>query len=121
MREILQTRSSAARVAGRQKRTKSEQLSIDQLALFAAEWEAQHPETEAAADGKDTATDKNDTGSGKTAAKKTGGRQPLAAHLKRTRIVHDLADTEKHCPVCAQDLRPNGEKPVNAMHSSRPH
>ena len=98
LRELLDAKS------GR----KSEQLSIDQLALFAAEWEAQHPETEAAADGKDTATDKNDTGSGKTAAKRTGGRQPLAAHLKRTRIVHDLADTEKHCPVCAQDLRPIG-------------
>ena len=102
LRELLDAKS------GR----RSEQLSIGQLTLFAAEWEAQHPEVEAAADGKDTATDKNDdgTGSGKTPAKKTGGRQPLAAHLKRTRIVHDLADADKHCPVCAQDLRPIGEE-----------
>ena len=91
---------------------KSEQLSIDQLALFAAEWQAQHPE--AAADGKDAAPDKNDdndgAGSGQTTTKKTGGRQPLARHLKRERIVHDLADADKHCSVCAQDLRPIGEE-----------
>jgi transposase len=39
-----------------------------------------------------------------------GGRQPLPRHLKRERIVHDLADCEKHCAVCRQDLRPIGEQ-----------
>src|SRR5215470_15564813 len=34
----------------------------------------------------------------------------LSPHLKRERIVHDLKDAEKHCAVCAQDLRPIGEE-----------
>ena len=37
---------------------------------------------------------------------KRGGRQPLARHLKRERIVHDLAEAEKHCEMAAaRDLR----------------
>ena len=40
----------------------------------------------------------------------SGGRQPLPRHLKRERIVHDLADAEKHCAGCQQDLRPIGEE-----------
>ena len=32
------------------------------------------------------------------------------AHLKRERIVHDLDEAEKHCAVCAQDLREFGEE-----------
>ena len=92
---------------------KSEQLSVDQLALFAAAWQAQHPETEAVAAEANAVTEKdkdNDDGAGQAAGRKTGGRQPLARHLKRERIVHDLKDSEKHCPVCAQDLRPIGEE-----------
>ena len=50
-------------------------------------------------------------GAGEAAPKKkNGGRQPLAKHLKRERIVHDLADAEKHCEACPQDLRPIGEE-----------
>jgi transposase len=30
--------------------------------------------------------------------------------LKRERIVHDLAEQEKHCPECHQDLRHMGEE-----------
>src|SRR5437763_8592405 len=90
---------------------KSEQLSADQLALFAGAWEAQQSEAEAAAKPDDS--DDNDTapGGGEPASKKrTGGRQPLPRHLKRERIVHDLADAEKHCAACQQDLRPIGEE-----------
>jgi transposase len=90
---------------------KSEQLSADQLALFAAAWEAQQSEAEAAA--KPDGSDDSDTapGAGEPASKKrTGGRQPLPRHLKRERIVHDLADAEKHCAACQQDLRPIGEE-----------
>ena len=36
---------------------------------------------------------------------KRGGRQPLARHLMRERIVHDLAEAEKHCAGCGKDLR----------------
>ncbi len=39
-----------------------------------------------------------------------GGRQPLPRHLKRERIVHDLAEQEKHCSACQQDLWPIGEE-----------
>src|SRR6266851_8487723 len=50
-------------------------------------------------------------GTGESAPKKrTGGRQPLPRHLKRERIVHDLAEKEKHCSACQQDLRPIGEE-----------
>ena len=91
---------------------KSEQLSADQLALFAA-WEAR----QAAEESKPTEGPKdpdNDTKpeAGQEAApkKNNGGRKPLAQHLKRERIVHDLTDSEKHCEACAQDLRPIGEE-----------
>ena len=95
---------------------KSEQLPVDQLALFAVALQALHPEAEAAATDSNETTDKDgDSGAGgnttgEAIAKKTGGRQPLARHLKRERIVHDLAEAEKHCSVCAQDLRPIGEE-----------
>jgi transposase len=38
------------------------------------------------------------------------GRRALPGHLKRERIVHDLAESEKHCAVCEQDLREFGEE-----------
>ena len=38
------------------------------------------------------------------------GRRTLPAHLKRERIEHDLAEEEKHCACCSQDLRPIGEE-----------
>jgi len=90
---------------------KSEQLSTDQLALFEAAWQARQ------ADAEPTEPDSSDDdpnatpGAGVSAAKKrTGGRQPLPRHLKRERIVHDLAEKEKHCSACQQDLRPIGEE-----------
>src|SRR3954462_14554078 len=88
---------------------KSEQLSADQLALFAAVWQARQAETEAAA-GPDDSDDDDTAGGGSAPKKRAGGRQPLPRHLKRERIVHDLADAEKHCAACQQDLRPIGEE-----------
>jgi transposase len=102
LRELLDARRSR----------KSEQLCADQLALFAAAWQARQAEAEAleapsSSDDDDPAT----PGAGGAAPqKKTGGRHPLAQHLKRERIVHDLADAEKHCTACQQDLRPIGEE-----------
>src|SRR5262249_15621076 len=40
-----------------------------------------------------------------TQPKKRGGRQPLARNVVRERIVHDLAEAEKHCQGCGQDMR----------------
>ena len=89
---------------------KSEQLSADQLALFAAAWKAREAEDEAAAKADDSDGDDNIAGGGAAPKKRTGGRQPLPRHLKRERILHDLAEEEKHCPTCRQDLRPIGEE-----------
>jgi transposase len=85
---------------------KSEQLSPDQLALFAAE---------AALAGEEEADDDEDTlpppASGRASAqKKAHGRRPLSPHLKRQRLEHDLAEPEKHCAECAEDLRLIGEE-----------
>jgi transposase len=91
---------------------KSEQLSTDQLALFATLWQARQAEAETSAkpEGSDDDDPNAAPGGGESAPKKrTGGRQPLPRHLKRERIVHDLAE-EKHCAVCRQDLRPIGEE-----------
>jgi transposase len=91
---------------------KSEQLSADQLALFAAAWQARQAEVESPKpDGSDDDDSNANPGAGGPAPKKrTGGRQPLPRHLKRERIVHDLAEEEKHCSACRQDLRPIGEE-----------
>src|SRR6516164_9256920 len=87
---------------------KSEQLSADQLALFAAAWQARQAEAPAAPDRSDD--DEPPSASGPAANTRPGGRQALPRHLKRERIVHDLADSEKHCAACDQDLRPIGEE-----------
>jgi transposase len=91
---------------------KSEQLSVDQLALFAAAWQARQAEADAPeASGSSDDDDAAAPGAGDAAPKKrTGGRQPLPRHLKRERIVHDLAEEEKHCAACRHDLRPIGEE-----------
>jgi transposase len=91
---------------------KSEQLSSDQLALFAAAWQSRQAEAEPTKpDGSDGDDPNANSGADESASKKrTGGRQPLPRHLKRERIVHDLAEEEKHCSTCQQDLRPIGEE-----------
>jgi transposase len=104
LRELLEARRNR----------KSEQLSADQLALFAAVWEARQ-QTETTKPEEDPKDQDNDPkpesdSSPKKKQKNGGGRQPLSPHLKRERIVHDLTDADKHCAVCAQDLRPIGEE-----------
>jgi transposase len=91
---------------------KSEQLSADQLALFAALWEARQKERQDAAH-DDDADENSASGAGSAVPgpKKTGGgRQALPRHLKRERMVRDLAEGEKRCVRCAQDLRLIGEE-----------
>jgi transposase len=91
-----------------QRNRKSEQLSKEQLALFEAAWQARSADAEAAA-GEDDDDFDRDAGAGakptETQNQKRGGRQALAPHLKRERIVHDLAEAEKHCAGCGKDLR----------------
>ncbi len=94
----------------------SERLSPEQLALFEAMWQARQAGD--AADQDQTPDDEQDPptppaagGSDEAAAQKKnrGGRRPLAKHLERQRIVHDLAEADKHCAGCGETLRPIGE------------
>lgn len=90
---------------------KSEQLSTDQLALFAVAWQVRQAEAEAEASAKsDDSDDGTPAAAGSGSKKRGGGRQPLPRHLKRERIIHDLAEAEKHCEACHQDLREIGEE-----------
>ena len=94
---------------------RSEQITAEQLELFEAELKAQGINVEDLSKDKD-AGNKSDGNKpddkdspGKTEAGPRG-RRVLPAHLKRERIVHDLTEEEKHCAVCAQDLRAFGEE-----------
>jgi transposase len=94
--------------------TRSEQLSPDQLRLFAHQIgielavakpaEATEQKDEEEKDGDDPPV------AGGDAAGKKRGRQALPGHLKRERLVHDLSDQDKHCAECDQDLRHIGEE-----------
>ena len=92
---------------------RSEQISEEQLALFEAELKAQGVDVEELSKGKESGNDPDDkdppTSQGNTEANPRG-RRALPAHLKRERIVHDLDEAEKHCAVCAQDLKEFGEE-----------
>jgi transposase len=93
--------------------TRSEQLSADQLRLFAQEVgasELAQPEavTETPEDDDDLPP-----GSGRGDSQEQShprGRRALPPHLKRERIEHDLREEEKHCVCCSQELRPIGEE-----------
>lgn len=90
--------------------TRSEQLSADQLRLFAQELGADvpvSPEPSKEDDSNDDPPSEGAAGDGKS---KPRGRSRLASHLKRERIVHDLVECEKHCATCDQDLRHIGEE-----------
>jgi transposase len=84
-----------------QRTRKSEQLSKEQLALFEELWKASDPEQEDSEPAVEEEQDKPEQGP----TKKRSGRQPLAKHLVRERIIHDLAASEKHCSGCGKDLR----------------
>ena len=87
--------------------TRSEQLSVDQLRLFAQELKAPEAATEAEKD------DDLSSGTGAGGGAETSrprGRRTLPPHLKRERIEHDLTEEEKHCASCCEDLRHIGEE-----------
>jgi transposase len=89
---------------------KSEQLSREQLALFAAEAGIALPEVEEPNSDSDTEPPANAGGTGSQGPGRPRGRKSLPKHLKRERIEHDLAESEKHCTGCGQDLRRIGEE-----------
>lgn len=90
---------------------KSEQLSADQLALFAELLQARQAQAESPVQEDDSDDDAAGGATGDAGAKKRGGgRQALPKNLQRERIVHDLAEEDKHCATCQKDLRPIGEE-----------
>jgi transposase len=86
---------------------RSEQLSREQLALFATELGITLPETEDSADDHDQDPP---AGAAPSDSSTSRGRKPLLRHLKRERIEHDLPEQEKRCADCNQDLRKIGEE-----------
>jgi len=87
---------------------KSEQLSKDQLALFEELWKADYPDEEPPAAAKEeVAGEEQPPEKGPI---KRSGRQPLARHLVRERVIHDLTEAEKHCNCCGKDLHVVGEE-----------
>jgi transposase len=85
--------------------TRSEQLSVDQLRLFAQDLGISESPVTDDKDDDDPPASQSDIGESKPR-----GRRRLPGHLKRERIVHDLAEEEKHCAACHQDLRRIGEE-----------
>jgi transposase len=97
-------RSLVRELLDAQRNRKSEQLSKDQLDLFEALWKANHPEEEAKEEQPAPAAEEGKKPE-EPPIKKRSGRQPLARHLVHERVVHDLAESEKHCGCCGKDLR----------------
>jgi transposase len=90
--------------------THSEQLSADQLRLFAQDLEGSQTATEPQKDEDEVPPGPAASGGEEKREGRPRGRRPLSSQLKRERIEHDLAEEEKHCACCHQDLRPIGEE-----------
>lgn len=91
--------------------SRSEQLSTDQLRLFAQELGAEFPQTgEQEKKEEDSRDDLPPGGSTDHDESRPRGRRALPSHLQRERIVHELAEADKHCATCHQDLRRIGEE-----------
>jgi hypothetical protein len=111
---------AGTRVVGIMCPTESEQLSADQLALFAELLQAREAQAESPGKGGDSDDDAAGGGNGEAAPnKRAGGRQPLSKNLQRERIVHDLAEEEKHCTSCQKICGPSGKNPASATNTFR--
>jgi transposase len=100
LRQLLAARSGV----------RSEQISADQLALFAHELGIDSATTAAEQESKDEDRGPDPPAGNASGEKKPRGRQALPRHLKRERIIHDLAEADKHCSDCQQTLRRIGEE-----------
>jgi transposase len=99
LRQLLEAKSG----------TRSEQLSADQLRLFAQELNVPEAATETQKDDDDLPP-ASDSSRGDREEGRARGRRALPTHLKRERIEHDLTEEEKHCASCREDLRHIGEE-----------
>ena len=109
LRQLLAAKSGAC----------SEQMSADQLRLFAQELGLDPAIEESKPGGDDKNSDLPPPAADSTGEKQPRWRQPLPRHLKRERMVHDLAEADKHCTACGEDLRHIGEE-VSARYGYLP-
>jgi hypothetical protein len=94
---------------------RSEQISEEQLALFEAKLKAQGVNIEKLSKGNDTGPDDDDSTSSRgNTETKPHGRRALPSHLRRERILHDLAEAEKYCERCAQPCARSAKRRANA-------
>ena len=104
---------------------KSEQLSADQLALFAAVWEARQQLKTAKPDEDPKDQDNDPKPDADSTAPRRSRRMAAAGsrcpkHLKRERIVHDLTDAEKHCARLVRRIcGPSGKSRASATNTSQ--
>ena len=110
--QLDKTQRLLAQLLAAKSGTRSEQLSADQLRLFAQELNVFAAATEAEKDSQqdDDLPPGSGSGGGDKREGRPRGRRSLPAHLKRERVEHDLREEEKHCASCNQDLRPMGEE-----------
>jgi len=85
-----------------QRARKSEKLSVEQAGLLEELWRKAHPEEDSEAN---VAEELPELPELPAAEKKRPVRRSLAGQVTRERIVHDLAEAEKHCGCCGRDLR----------------
>lgn len=78
--------------------------------LFETLWKANEPEQEEAEQEEAESSSEPEQQPEKAQDKKRTGRQPLARSVVRERVIHDLAESEKHCPCCGKDLHLAGEE-----------
>jgi transposase len=83
-----------------QRARKSEKLSAEQATLFEELWQKLSPRGDAEEGAADEVPE-----APPEPEKKRAVRRPLARNITRERIVHDLAESEKHCGCCGRDLR----------------
>jgi transposase len=102
-------RAPVAAVAGGTKRTFQRAAQRRSVSAVAAELKTQIPEAAEAAKDEDRNDDPTSK-PGETPKGNPRGRRPIPGHLKRERILHDLAEGEKHCKDCHEELRRIGEE-----------
>jgi transposase len=90
--------------------TRSEQLSADQLRLFAQELALQAQLEESKSEDRKDQDPGDPPRANSGEGTKPRGRQALPKHLKRERIVHDLEESQKQCAACHESLRHIGEE-----------
>src|SRR5277367_46109 len=114
--QLDKTQRLLAQLLAAKSGTRSEQLNADQLRLFTQELAQELGAAEAATEAETDSKQDEDlppgsgSGSGDESPTRPRGRRSLASHLKRERVVHDLAEPDKHCARCQQDLRRIGEE-----------